>query len=98
VSYLAIGAVTKALAELLTKKLNIPPLMGATAFRVTTLPPDDDRVTDDNGINLFLYKVSESPFANNMNWRGDRVSPSGGNRRPTNCLETRWRSCTRTQY
>jgi hypothetical protein len=82
VSYLAIGAVTKALAELLTRKLNIPPLMGPTTFRVTTLPPDDDRVSDENGINLFLYKVNESPFANNMDWRGDRVSPSIGTRPP----------------
>jgi len=78
VSYLAIGAVTKALAELLTKKLNHPALMGGTTFRVTTLPPDDDRVTDDNGINLFLYKVSESPFTKNIDWHGDRVTPSNG--------------------
>jgi hypothetical protein len=82
VSYLAIGAVTKALAELLTKKLNNPPLMGATKFRVTTLPPDDDRVTDDTGINLFLYKVIESPFAKNMDWRGDRAAPVNGSKPP----------------
>jgi Pvc16 N-terminal domain/IPT/TIG domain len=82
VSYLAIGAVTKALAELLTRKLNHPQLMGTTNFRVTTLPPDDDRVTDDIGINLFLYRVSENPFASNMDWRGDRVAPVNGNRPP----------------
>jgi hypothetical protein len=50
--------------------------MGATAtFRVTTLPPDDDRVDTADGINLFLYRVSESPFARNVDWRGDPPNP-----------------------
>ncbi|MGE5205790.1 MAG: Pvc16 family protein [Chlamydiota bacterium] len=82
-SYLAIGAVTSAMAELLNKKLNKPPLLGSgTKFRVTTLPPDDDRVSADNSLNLFLYKISESPFARNMNWRGDRSNPRPGDRPP----------------
>lgn len=82
-SYLAIGAVTSAMAELLNKKLNKPPLLGGgTTFRVTILPPDDDRVSADNGLNLFLYKVTESPFARNMNWRGDRSNPTPGDRPP----------------
>ena len=82
-SYLAIGAVTSAMAELLNKKLNKPPLLGSgVTFRVTTLPPDDDRVSSDNGLNLFLYKVTESPFARNMNWRGDRSNPTPGDRPP----------------
>src|SRR5712692_6950898 len=81
-SYLAIGAVTMAMAELLSKKVNKPPLMGAVTFRVTTLPPDDDRVSEENGVNLFLYKVTESPFAKNMNWRGDHVTPVNGDRPP----------------
>src|SRR5579864_2917762 len=82
-SYLAIGAVTSAVAELLNKKMNKPPLLGnGVTFRVTTLPPDDDRVSTDNGLNLFLYKVSESPFARNMNWRGDRTNPVAGDRPP----------------
>jgi hypothetical protein len=80
-SYLAIGLVTQAIAELLEKKLNKPPLLGATTLQVATLPPDDDRVDRENGVNLFLYRVSESPFAMNVNWRGDRVSP-GLNRPP----------------
>src|SRR5215813_6615920 len=79
-SYLAIGSVTTAMAELLSKKLNKPPLMGGATFRVTILPPDDDRVSEENGVNLFLYKVTESPFAKNMNWRGDRVGPINGDR------------------
>ncbi|MGH7597782.1 MAG: Pvc16 family protein [bacterium] len=82
-SYLAIGAVTKAIVTLLEKKLNKPPLMGATAtFRVTTLPPDDDRIDDADGVNLFLYRVTESPFAKNMDWRGDRANPVGTKRPP----------------
>src|SRR5213592_5077960 len=74
-SYLSIGSVTKALAELLTRKLNKPPLMGAGTFRVTTLPPDDDRVDTADGVNLFLYRVSESPFGRNMDWRGEPNNP-----------------------
>lgn len=68
------------MAELLSKKLNKPPLMGGATFRVTILPPDDDRVSEENGVNLFLYKVAESPFAKNMNWRGDRINPVNGDR------------------
>jgi len=67
---MAIGLVTRAIAELLDKKLNPP---GATTtLRVTTLPPDDDRVDIDNGVNLFLYRVTDSPFAKNNDWVGDR--------------------------
>jgi hypothetical protein len=76
VSYLAVGSVTKSIAELLSKKLNKPPLMGAgVTFRVTTLPPDDDRVSDDTGLNLFLYRIHENPFTKNMDWRGDKLNP-----------------------
>ncbi len=81
-SYLAIGAVTRALAELLEKKMNKPPLLGAVIPKVTTLPPDDERVDDDDGVNLFLYRVAEDPFNKNMDWRGDRTHPNGARRRP----------------
>ena len=67
---MAVGLVTRAIAELLDKKLNPPG--GATTLRVTTLAPDDDRVDSDNGVNLFLYRVAESPFAKNNDWIGDR--------------------------
>ena len=83
-SYLAIGAVTKSIAELLGKKLNKPQLMGSSTPKVTTLPPDDDRVDDNDGVNLFLYRVSEDPFHKNMNWPGDRSNQ--GVRRPALCL------------
>jgi hypothetical protein len=81
-SYLAIGAVTKAMIELLSKKLNKPALLGAGTFRVTSLPPDDDRVTEDTGVNLFLYRLSENPHLKNMPWVGDRAHPNGSNRPP----------------
>ncbi|HEX8719719.1 MAG TPA: Pvc16 family protein [Pyrinomonadaceae bacterium] len=81
-SYLAIGAVTKAIAELLTRKMNKPALLGAAVPRVTTLPPDDDRVSQTDGVNLFLYQVSPNPFFSNADWRGDRANPQGAKRPP----------------
>jgi hypothetical protein len=81
-SYLAIGAVTKALVELLSRKLNKPPLLDAVTFRVTTLPPDDDRVSEDTGVNLFLYRLTESEFLKNAPWPGDQSSPNGSTRPP----------------
>lgn len=82
-SFLAIGAVTQALTELLSKKLNKPPLLGTgVTLRVTTLPPDDDRIDTADGVNLFLYRVSENPFGKNDPWRGDRDHPGGSKRPP----------------
>lgn len=81
-SYLAIGSVTKSIAALLSGKLNKPPLMGNVNFRVTTLPPDDSRVDEADGVNLFLYRVTESAFARNIEWRGDRVTPAKSKRPP----------------
>lgn len=81
-TYLAIGAVTKALAELLSKKMNKPPLLGGSTPKVTTLPPDDDRVSENDGVNLFLYRVSVNPFLSNSNWRGDKQNPVEKKRPP----------------
>ncbi|HEX8353316.1 MAG TPA: Pvc16 family protein [Pyrinomonadaceae bacterium] len=81
-SYLAIGAVTRAIAELLTRKMNKPPLLGNVTPKVTTLPPDDDRVDDADGVNLFLYRVSQNPHMSNTPWRGDANNPGGGRRPP----------------
>lgn len=82
-SYLAIGSVTKSIAALLAGKLNKPPLLGANVtLRVTTLPPDDARVDEADGVNLFLYRVSESPFSRNIEWRGDRSNPARSKRPP----------------
>jgi hypothetical protein len=80
-SFLAIGEVTKAIAELLAQKLNKPPLLGSSVA-VTTLPPDDERVDNANGVNLFLYRVDVNPFMSNMGWRGDKVNPNGNSRAP----------------
>jgi hypothetical protein len=86
-SYLAIGSVTKSIAALLSGKLNKPPLMGAVTLRVTTLPPDDERVDEADGVNLFLYRVTESPFTKNIEWRGDRSNPARSKRPPLSlCL------------
>lgn len=75
------GSVTNAMALLLTKKMNKPPLLGDTFnFRVTTLPPDDERVSEETGINLFLYHVSEHPNLRSTPWRGDRDHPQGSKR------------------
>jgi hypothetical protein len=81
-SYLAIGAVTKAVAELLSKKMNKPPLLGGAVPKVTTLPPDDERVSENDGVNLFLYRVSVNPFLSNTDWRGDKQNPKGKKRPP----------------
>src|SRR2546421_350710 len=81
-SYLAIGAVTKAMAELLSKKMNKPPLLGGAVPKVTTLPPDDDRVNQNDGVNLFLYRVSANPFFSNVDWPGDKANPNGSKRTP----------------
>jgi Pvc16 N-terminal domain len=81
-SYLAIGAVTKAMAELLSKKMNKPPLLGGAVPKVTTLPPDDERVSQNDGVNLFLYRVSANPFFSNSDWRGDKSNPNGSKRTP----------------
>lgn len=81
-TFLSIGAATKSIAELLTRKLNKPPLMGASVtLRVTTLPPDDDRIDASDGVNLFLYRLTKCPYANNTDWRGDRSQP-GGTKQP----------------
>jgi hypothetical protein len=88
-SYLAVGSVTQSIAALLSSKLNKPPLMGAGAtFRVTTLPPDDDRVNDQTGINLSLYRIHESPFTKNMGWRGTRPNPVTGAKPPLSLVLT----------
>lgn len=82
-SYLAIGSVTKSIAELLARKLNKPPLMGTgVTLRVTTLPPDDARVDQADGVNLFLYRVAESPFAKNIPWAGERGNQVKSKRPP----------------
>ncbi|HKY35561.1 MAG TPA: Pvc16 family protein [Polyangiaceae bacterium] len=82
-SYLAIGSTTKALVELLKRKLNKPALLGSgITLEVTTLPPDDDRLGDATGVNLYLYRIAESPFLRNTEYRGERGKTNGSRRLP----------------
>lgn len=60
---LAIGAVTKVLVLLLEKKLNR--LLPTGPVRVTAIPPDDDRVDTADGVNLFLYRLTENSHFRN---------------------------------
>ena len=41
---------------------------------VTILPPGN-ALPNTAGVNLYLYRVLESPFTKNQDWRGDRVTP-----------------------
>jgi hypothetical protein len=69
-SYEAINQVTRGLRRLLVTQLTqISP--GA----VVTLLPPGDQLPEVSGINLYLYRVSESPFTKNRDWPGDRVTP-----------------------
>jgi hypothetical protein len=79
-SYFALGSVTQAMATLLARKLTSTSMFGNV--RVTTLPPDHEKVSEDTGINLFLYRVSEHPNFKNMPWRGDQTHPKGTRRPP----------------
>jgi hypothetical protein len=44
---------------------------------VTLLPPGDE-LPDALGVNLYLYRVFESPFTRNRDWPGDRATPATG--------------------
>lgn len=69
-SYEAINQVTRGLRRLLVTQLTeISP--GAV---VTLLPPGDS-LPEVIGLNLYLYRVMESPFTKNRPWPGDRVTP-----------------------
>ena len=69
-SFEAINQVTRGLRRLLVTQLTqISP--GA----VVTLLPPGDQLPEVSGINLYLYRVSESPFTKNRDWPGDRVTP-----------------------
>jgi Pvc16 N-terminal domain len=68
-SYEAINQVTRGLRRLLVTQLTqISP--GA----VVTLLPPGDQLPEVIGLNLYLYRVMESPFTKNRNWPGDRVT------------------------
>src|SRR4051794_10475122 len=71
-SFAAIYQVTRVLRVLLHRQLS----QASTNAMVTLLPPGDE-LPEAAGVNLYLYRVMESPFTRNQSWRGDRVtSPS----------------------
>ncbi len=69
-SFDAINQVTRGLRKLLVGQLTA---VSSTAV-VTLLPPGDE-LPDVSGVNLYLYRVMESPFTRNRPWPGDRETP-----------------------
>jgi hypothetical protein len=69
-SFLAIHDVTRALRVLLHSQL-----VQQSAAAVVTLLPPGDTLPELSGVNLYLYRVVESPFTRNQPWPGDRVTP-----------------------
>jgi hypothetical protein len=66
-SFDGIFNVTRGLRMLLHSQLSAV----STAAVVTLLPPGD-QLPDASGVNLYLYRVIESPFSKNQPWPGDR--------------------------
>ncbi|HEY0784526.1 MAG TPA: DUF4255 domain-containing protein [Acidobacteriaceae bacterium] len=72
-SYIAINRVTQGLRMLLYSQI-VRMSQGAV---VTLLPPGDS-LPEVSGVNLYLYRVLESPYTRNQPWPGDRTTaPSG---------------------
>lgn len=69
-SYEAINQVTRGLRRLLVTQLT-----QISPQAVVTLLPPGDQLPEVSGINLYLYRVTESPFTKNRDWPGDRVTP-----------------------
>src|SRR6266487_6534559 len=74
-SYAAIYQVTRALRMLLRSQLA---LQGITS--VVTLLPPGDKLPVVSGVNLYLYRVTESPSTKNRSWPGDRATPPSNQR------------------
>ncbi|HEX3151326.1 MAG TPA: DUF4255 domain-containing protein [Gemmataceae bacterium] len=53
--------------------------------KVTTMPPSTD-LPNEHGANLYLYRVVESPYSKNQDWRGDR-KPTLPSSRPVLALQ-----------
>jgi hypothetical protein len=69
-SYAAINGVTRGLRMLLFSQL-----VRISSSAVVTLLPPGDALPESSGVNLYLYRVAESPFTRNQPWPGDRVTP-----------------------
>ena len=70
-SFAAVYNVTRGLRMLLRSQLI---LVSPTA--VVTLLPPGDKLPEVSGVNLYLYRVNESPFTKNRPWPGDRITPT----------------------
>src|SRR5215469_13068582 len=66
----AVYNVTRALRMLLHNEL-----VKASASAVVTLLPPGDQLPETSGVNIYLYRVLESPFTKNQPWPGDRKTP-----------------------
>lgn len=67
----AIRAVTQGLQKLLLSQLTL--VSGSP--QVSLLPPGEP-LPSGLGVNLYLYRVMESPFTKNQPWPGDRKTPA----------------------
>lgn len=67
----AVYGVTRGLRMLLRSRL-----VGVSPSAVVTLLPPGDSLPDASGVNLYLYRVTESPFSKNQPWPGDRTTPA----------------------
>jgi hypothetical protein len=68
-SYMAVHDVTRALQRLVHSQL----VRGNPGAVVTLLPPGEE-LPAAIGINLYLFRVAESPFFRNQPWPGDRTT------------------------
>src|SRR5438270_4695447 len=71
-SVAAVYEVTRAIRMLLHSQL-----ISVSPGAVVTLLPPGDALPEVSGVNLYLYRVAESPFTKNQPWRGDRNTPPG---------------------
>ena len=69
-SFAAINSVTRGFRMLLHSQL-----VRFSSTAVVTLLPPGDALPEVSGVNLYLYRVSESPFTRNQPWPGDRNTP-----------------------
>ncbi len=68
-SYAAINDVTRGIRMLLHSQL-----VRVSSSAVVSLLPPGDALPQVSGVNLYLYRVTESPFFKNQPWPGDRAT------------------------
>jgi hypothetical protein len=68
-SYAAINDVTRGMRMLLHSQL-----VRVSSSAVVSLLPPGDALPQVSGVNLYLYRVTESPFTKNQPWPGDRTT------------------------